>query len=67
MAVIRARGLDGVFNDFTLNFHYELTSVGEVNSKAAMVDILGNLLGLTTNYGNFLTPEIRYNKNTALC
>ena len=62
-AVIRARGLDGVFNDFTLNFHYELTSVGEVNSKAAMVDILGNLLGLTTNYGNFLTPESRYNNN----
>lgn len=62
-AVIRARGLDGVFNDFTLNFHYELTSVGEVNSKAAMVDILGNLLGLTTNYGNFLTPEIRYDNN----
>lgn len=59
-AVVRARGLDGVFNDFTLRFHYELTSVGEVNSKAAMIDIIGNLLGLTTNYGNFLTPEIRY-------
>lgn len=59
-AVVRATGLDGVFNDFTLNFHYELSSVGEVNSKAAMIDILGNLLGLTTNYGNFLTPEIRY-------
>lgn len=62
-AVIRARGLDGVFNEFSLNFQYELTSVGEVNSKAAMVDILGNLLGLTTNYGNFLTPEIRYDNN----
>jgi hypothetical protein len=62
-AVIRARGLNGVFNDFVLNFHYELTSVGEVNSKAAMVDILGNLLSLTTNYGNFLTPEIRYNND----
>jgi hypothetical protein len=62
-AVVRARGLDGVFNDFTLNFHYELTSVGEVNSKAAMVDILGNLLSLTTNYGNFLTPEIRYDNS----
>lgn len=59
-AIVRARGLDGVFNSFTLNFNYELTSVGEVNSKAAMVDILGNLLALTTNYGNFLTPEIRY-------
>ena len=62
-AVVRARGLDGVFNDFTLNFHYELSSVGEVNSKAAMVDILGNLLSLTTNYGNFLTPEIRYDNS----
>ena len=62
-AIVRARGLDGVFNDFILNFHYELTSVGEVNSKAAMVDILGNLLALTTNYGNFLTPEIRYDNN----
>ena len=62
-AVVRARGLNGVFNDLTLNFHYELTSVGEVNSKAAMVDILGNLLSLTTNYGNFLTPEIRYDNS----
>jgi hypothetical protein len=25
-----------------------------------MVDIIGNLLALCTNYGNFLTPEIRY-------
>ena len=62
-AIVRGRGLDGVYNQFLLNFHYELTSVGEVNSKAAMVDILGNLLALTTNYGNFLTPEIRYNND----
>jgi hypothetical protein len=25
-----------------------------------MVDIIGNLLALCTNYGNFLTPEVRY-------
>ena len=62
-ATVRGRGLDGVYNNFNVNFHYELTSVGEVNSKAAMVDILGNLLALTTNYGNFLTPEIRYNND----
>ena len=62
-AIVRARGLDGVYNKFNLSFHYELTSVGEVNSKAAMVDILGNLLALTTNYGNFLTPEVRYNND----
>ena len=60
-ATMRGRGLKGVEHPFSLIFHYELTSVGEVNTKAAMVDILGNLLGLCTNYGQFLTPEIRYN------
>ena len=60
-ALLRGKGLNGMFEAFDLNFHYELTSVGEVNTKAAMVDIIGNLLALCTNYGNFLTPEIRYN------
>jgi hypothetical protein len=57
---MRARGLNGHDEQFSIKFHYELTSVGEVNTKAAMVDIIGNLLGLCTNYGQFLTPEIRY-------
>lgn len=61
-ATMRGRGLKGAGREeFSIKFHYELTSVGEVNTKAAMVDILGNLLGLCTNYGQFLTPEIRYN------
>lgn len=60
---IRQRGLDGYNGNFSVNFHYELTSAGEVNTKAAMVDIIGNLLALCTNYGNFLTPEIRYNND----
>jgi hypothetical protein len=59
-ATMRARGLNGHDEQFSIKFHYELTSVGEVNTKAAMVDIIGNLLGLCTNYGQFLTPEIRY-------
>ena len=58
--LMRGQGLKGMFEPFTLDFHYELTSVGEVNTKAAMVDIIGNLLALCTNYGNFLTPEVRY-------
>jgi hypothetical protein len=45
----------------SLAFHYDLTSIGEVNTKAAMLDLMGSLLGLGTNYGNFLTPTIRYN------
>jgi hypothetical protein len=60
-ATMRKRGLLGVDKEFPVKFHYELTSVGEVNTKATMIDILGNLLGLCTNYGQFLTPEIRYN------
>jgi len=47
----------------SVNFEYELTSVGEVNSKATMLDILGNLLSIGTNYGSFLTPDFRYNAN----
>jgi hypothetical protein len=58
--LLRGQGLKGMYASFKLNFHYELTSVGEVNTKAAMVDIIGNLLALCTNYGNFLTPEVRY-------
>ena len=54
-------GLDFSWSDLVLKFSYDLTSVGEVNSKAAMFDILGNLLSIGTNYGNFLTPYIRYN------
>jgi hypothetical protein len=44
-------------------FEYELTSVGEVNTKAAMLDIMANLLSIGTNYGNFLTPDTRYKSN----
>jgi len=58
---VRGRGLKFNSEDvIQLKFHYELTSVGEVNTKAAMLDILGNMLALGTNYGNFLTPDIRY-------
>jgi hypothetical protein len=57
---MRTRGVIGEYKAIKLNFHYELTSVGEVNTKATMLDIVGNLLSLCTNYANFLTPEIRY-------
>ena len=56
----RGRGLTFDWGPITLKFHYELTSVGQVNTKAALVDIIGNLLALGTNYGNFLTPDVRY-------
>jgi len=57
---IRGRGLTFGDKSIELKFHYELTSVSEINTKAAMLDIIGNCLGLGTNYGNYLTPDIRY-------
>ena len=56
----RDLGLTFTWSDLTVKFSYDLTSVGEVNTKAALFDILGNLLSIGTNYGNFLTPYIRY-------
>lgn len=58
---VRGIGLKFEWKPIKVVFEYELTSVGEVNSKAAMLDILGNLLSIGTNYGNFLTPDTRYN------
>jgi hypothetical protein len=57
----RGMGLTFSWDALTIVFEYELSSVGEVNSKAALLDIMGNLLSIGTNYGNFLTPDIRYN------
>ena len=58
--LFRGRGLSFDGASMNLKFHYELTSVGEVNTKAAMADLIGNLLSIGTNYGNFLTPDMRY-------
>jgi len=63
---IRQPGLPftwGNGNGMNIIFEYDLTSVGEVNSKAAMLDIMANLLSIGTNYGNFLTPDFRYNNS----
>jgi hypothetical protein len=58
---IRKTGLEFTWDGLIINAAYELTSVGNVNTKAAMLDILGNILSMGTNYGSFLTPYIRYN------
>lgn len=59
----RGTGLPFTWAGLDIIFEYELSSVGEVNSKAAFLDLMGNLLSIGTNYGNFLTPDIRYNSN----
>jgi hypothetical protein len=60
---VRDTGLVFKWGQMDVIFEYDLTSVGEVNTKAAMLDIMGNLLSIGTNYGNFLTPDIRYSSN----
>lgn len=49
---MRSRGLTFT-NSFSLNFEYSLKSLKCVNPRIAMMDILGNFLILTGNYGNF--------------
>lgn len=60
---VRGVGLSFTPGTLSIVFEYELTSVGEVNTKAAMLDIMANLLSIGTNYGNFLTPDTRYKSN----
>lgn len=55
----RDRGLD-FKQTFTLNFHYELKSIGSINPKAAMLDIMSNMLQLTYNNAAFWGGANRY-------
>jgi hypothetical protein len=55
----RKRGL--VFEQkFTLTFDYELRSYYGVNSKAAMMDLLANILATTYTHGTFWGGERRF-------
>lgn len=56
---VRKQGFKGGTNGFTLNFHYNLASAGEINSKLLFLDLMTNVLSVGSDYGQFLTPEIR--------
>ena len=56
---IRGRGIN-FKNDYELKFEYELKSWYMVNPKIAMLDILSNMLVMTTNNGNFWGGGWRY-------
>jgi hypothetical protein len=55
----RDRGLS-FEQDFSIVFHYELKSIGSINPKAAMLDVIANLLALTYNNAKFWGGAIRY-------
>jgi hypothetical protein len=55
----RDRGLD-FKQSFDLNFHYSLKSIGSINPKAAMLDIMQNMLQLTYSNAAFWGGANRY-------
>jgi hypothetical protein len=55
----RDRGLD-FKQSFSLNFHYSLRSIAGINPKAAMLDIMSNMLALTYNNAAFWGGANRY-------
>jgi len=55
----RDRGLD-FKQSINLNFEYSLKSIGNINPKAAMLDLMSNLLALTYNNAAFWGGANRY-------
>ena len=57
----RKQGFSGGAGEsaFSLTFEYNLTSVGTINSKLLFLDLMTNLLSIGTDYGQFLSPELR--------
>lgn len=55
----RDRGLD-FKQSITINFHYSLKSIGNINPKAAMLDLMSNMLALTYNNAAFWGGANRY-------
>lgn len=59
---IRDQGLNFA-QDFNLKFEYELKSLQYVNPKIAMLDIIGNMITMSTNTGTFWGGATRYYGN----
>jgi hypothetical protein len=55
----RDRGLD-FKQAMTINFEYSLKSIGNINPKAAMLDLMSNMLALTYNNATFWGGANRY-------
>jgi len=55
----RERGIN-FKHDISLVFEYSARSIGGINSKAAMLDIIGNLMILTFNEATFWGGQNRY-------
>lgn len=56
----------GIVTDLTLNFHYSLKAIGHINAKAAMLDIMSNILATTHYRGSFWGGEARFYMNKGI-
>ena len=61
--MVRKQGFNGGMDSFNLTFEYNLTSVGKINTKMMVLDLMTNLLSLGSDYGQFLAPELRLEQN----
>jgi hypothetical protein len=61
--LVRKQGFVGGTEQMTLTFEYNLTSVGRINTKMMFLDLMTNLLSLGSDYGQFLSPELRLEQN----
>lgn len=57
--MVRKQGFVGGTEQISINFEYNLTSVGSINSKLLFLDLMANLLSIGSDYGQFLSPELR--------
>ena len=49
-----------------IKFEYSLKAIGHINAKAAMLDIMSNILATTHYRGNFWGGEARFYMNKGL-
>jgi len=56
----------GVAETIQLKFEYSLKAIGHINAKAAMLDIMSNILATTHYRGNFWGGEARFYLNKGI-
>jgi hypothetical protein len=57
--MVRKQGFKGGTDPITIEFPYRLTSTGTINTKLLFLDLMTNLLSIGSDYGQFLSPELR--------
>jgi hypothetical protein len=59
----RSRGLKFTDKTISLTFEYDMTQIGTMNPKLAMLDIISNMLSLCYNSGSFWGGDYRFQRD----